>query len=166
MLSEQTNFNFKNYNGLFREGHTNYQTHVGVAIFIHHTTPYKNLNLNTPLQAIAARITIGRDVTIVSIYNTRSRDIRENLLSTLFQQLPKHVILTRDLNSYHQIWGSPLNDNRGRKVLNSISTNQLNILNDGRHTGTSGTSKSAIDLTISSPSLQPILSRNARHYFK
>ena len=36
--------------------------------------------------------------------------------------------------------------------------NQLSILNDGRHTRTSGTSKSAIDLTIASPSLQPILS--------
>ena len=26
MLSKQTNFNLKNHNGLFKEGHTNYRT--------------------------------------------------------------------------------------------------------------------------------------------
>ena len=41
-----------------------------------------------------------------------------------------------------------------------INKNQINILNDGRHTRTSGNSKSAIDLTIASSSLQPILSSN------
>ena len=37
---------------------------------------------------------------------------------------------------------------------------QLDILNEGKHTRTSGTSKSAIYLTIASPSLQPIISWN------
>ena len=69
MLSKQTNFNLKNYNGLFKEGHTNIRAHGGVANFIHETISYQKVTLNTPLQAIAARIIIGRDVTIVSIYN-------------------------------------------------------------------------------------------------
>ena len=97
---------------------------------------------------------------IVSIYNSRSHDISENLLSTLFQQLPKPVILTGDFNIYNQIRGSQVNDNGGDKVLSFINKNQLNILNDGRHSRTSGTSKSAIDIIIASPSLQPILSWN------
>ena len=87
MLSKQTKFNLNNYNGLFKEGHTNHRAHGGIAIFIHYTIPYQKLILNTPLQAIAARIDIRRVVTIVSIYNTRNYDISENLLSTLFQQL-------------------------------------------------------------------------------
>ena len=56
--------------------------------------------------------------------------------------------------------GKPGNDVRGVRVLKFIEKKQLNILNDGRHTRTSGTSKSAIDLTIASPSLQPSLSWN------
>ena len=76
--------------------------------------------MNTPLQAIAARINIGIDVTMVSINNSRSHEIDQNLLSTLFHQLPKPVILTEDFNSYNQIWGSPENDVRGVKVLKFI----------------------------------------------
>ena len=155
MLSKQTNFNLKNYKGLFKEWHTNIRAHGGVTIFIHKTNPYQKVILNTPVQAIAARISIGRDVTIVSIYNSRIHDISENPLSTLLQQLPKPVILTGDFNSLNQIWGSPVDDNRGDNVLSFINKNQLNILNDRRHTRTSGTLNSAID-----PFLQPILSWN------
>ena len=54
-----------------------------------------------PLQAIAARSSIGTDVTIVSIDSSQS------------QQLPKPVRLTEDFNSYHQIWGNPANDSMG-----------------------------------------------------
>ena len=152
-------FNLKNYNGSFKEGHTNHQAHDGVTTFIHYTIPYQKLILNTSLQAIAFRNNIGRDVTIVYIYNSQSHNVSEDLLSTLFQQLSKPVMLTRDFNSCHQIWGNPANDNRGCPVLNSINKNQLNFLNDGRHTRTSDTSKSAIDLTIACPlvTAHPIL---------
>ena len=160
VLWKQTHFNVKNYTGLFKEGHVNNWTHGGVADFIHESISYQKLTLDTLLQAIVARINIGRDVTIVSICNSRSQVISENLLSTLFQQSPKPVILTGDFNSYHQIWGSSANDNKGCHVLSFISKKQLNILVDGKHTGTSGTSKSAVDHTITSPFLQPILHWN------
>ena len=109
MLAKQTSVNLRSYNGLFKEGHTTYRACGGVTIFIHATILYQKLILNTPLQAIAARINIGIDVTIVSIYNSLSH---ENLLSTLFQHLPKPVVMIRDFNSYNQIWGSRANDNR------------------------------------------------------
>ena len=73
--------------------------------------------MNAPIQPIAARINIGIEVTIVSIYNSRSQEISESLLSTLFHQLPKPVLLTGDFNSYNQAWGSPENDARGFEVL-------------------------------------------------
>ena len=79
-LSKQKNFNLKNYNGLFKEGQTKIRANGGVAIFIHETIPYQIVTLNTPLQAIAARINIWSDVTTVSNYNLRSHDISENLL--------------------------------------------------------------------------------------
>ena len=77
---------------------------------------FQKITINTPLQATEARINIGIDVTIVSIYKSRSYHISENLLSTLFHQLPKPVILTGDFNSYNKIWGSTENDVRGVKV--------------------------------------------------
>ena len=86
MLTKQTNFNLKNYNELFNKGHTNYRAHGGVAIFLHENVPYQKLILSISLQAVAARINMGRDVTLVSVYNSRSYTINENLLSTLFQQ--------------------------------------------------------------------------------
>ena len=94
-LSKKTNSNLKNYNGLFKEGHTNYRAHRGVAFFIHEIIPYQKLILNTPLQAGRARFNIGKDVTIISIYNSRSHDISENLLSIIFQQLHKPVVFDR-----------------------------------------------------------------------
>ena len=81
ILSNRTIFNLKDYNGLFI-GYINYRAHGGAAIFIHIIIPYEKLILNTPLQAITARLNIERDVSIVFIYNSRSYDISENL-STL-----------------------------------------------------------------------------------
>ena len=117
MLSSQPNFNLRYSNGLFKGGHKNQRTHGRVANFIHENVPYWNLTLNISLQSIAARINIGSDVIEVSIYNSRSHDISEKLLSNLFQQLTKSVIMTGDFNSYKQTLGSPVNDNRGDKVF-------------------------------------------------
>ena len=89
MLSKQTNFNLKNFNGLYKEGQTHYRAYGGVAIFIYEAIPYQKLILNSHLQAIAARINIGRHLTIVAIYNSRTNDVSENLLSALHQQQPK-----------------------------------------------------------------------------
>ena len=59
MLLKQTNFNLKNFNELPKERHTNYRTHGGVAIIINENIPHQKLILNTPLQAIAAKIIVG-----------------------------------------------------------------------------------------------------------
>ena len=75
MLSKQTSFNIKNYTGLFKEGHITRHAHGVVAIFIHENIPFKEIAINTSQQAIADRINIGIDVTVVSIYNTRSHNI-------------------------------------------------------------------------------------------
>ena len=112
MLSKQTNFNIKKYEGIFKERHKNRRAHEGVPVFIHKNILFKEITINTPLQVIAAGINIGIDVTVVSIYNSPSQDINENLLSTIFRQLPKPVILKGEFNSYNQIWVSPENDVR------------------------------------------------------
>ena len=59
--------------------------------------------------------------TTVSIYNSRSHDISEKVLSTLFQQLPKPVILSGDPNRYYHILGNLENYKKGCQVLNFIN---------------------------------------------
>ena len=125
MLPNQKN-NSLNYNELFKEGQANYWAYGGVAIFIQETIPTKKLPLSTPLQALAARINIGRQVNIVSIYNSRSRDISGKLLSTFSQQLHKPVTSTGDFNSYHQAWRKHLNDNKACQTLNLILSSKTN----------------------------------------
>ena len=41
MLSKQTAFNIKKYNGLFKEGHINHGAHRGITIFINDNIPFK-----------------------------------------------------------------------------------------------------------------------------
>ena len=45
MLSKQTNFNIKNYNELFKEGHINRRPHGGVEIFVHSNIPFKEITI-------------------------------------------------------------------------------------------------------------------------
>ena len=100
ILPTQKNFITKYFKLLYKARHTNYGTHGRAEIFIHGTIPHQKLTHKTPLTAIAARIDIGRDVTIVSFYNSRSHVISEKLLPTFFQQLPKPVKLRGVFNSY------------------------------------------------------------------
>ena len=107
MLTKQANFNLKNYNELLEE-HTNYRAHRAVAMIIHETIPYPKIIFYTSIPSVAAEINIGRNVTIVSTFNSRSHAI----MKTSYQ-LPIPVILTKDFNSYHQIWESPANYSKG-----------------------------------------------------
>ena len=56
------------------------RTHGGVALFIHESIPHQKFTLNISLHAIPGRINIGRDVTLVLLYNSRIYNISENLL--------------------------------------------------------------------------------------
>ena len=83
MLSKNTQFGIKNYTMIHKEGHLSHNWHGGAAIFIHETVPTKVIQLNTSLQATAAQVNIGFLITIVSLYNSRSHEINERLLSEL-----------------------------------------------------------------------------------
>lgn len=157
-LRDSTEFNITNYNCLRKEGHTNYTTHGGVALFIHSSIPFHPIQLNTPLQAIAARIsTVRLSVTLLSLYIPHSQKFSINLLNNILTQLPPPVIIMGDLNSHSQQWGSTATDNRGKIVEEFCNSNNLNILNDGAPTRIEYNTESAIDLSICSPVLQPIM---------
>ena len=62
--------NYEELQWIIQRGHINRCAHGGVAIFIHGNILFKEITTNTPLQAIASRINIEIDVTLVSINNS------------------------------------------------------------------------------------------------
>ena len=45
------------YLGILKEGHFNRRSHGGVGIYFHESAPFKEINLTSPLQAVAIRQT-------------------------------------------------------------------------------------------------------------
>ena len=92
--------------------YVSYRAHE-VAIFIHEANPLRKA-LNTPLHTVAFTATMGIELTVPTIYNSRSHEINEQLLTELIQQLPKPIFLTVDIKSYHKCLENRSNDSRGK----------------------------------------------------
>lgn len=133
----------------------------GAALGIQKCIPHVFLQLDTSLQAVAARIDWPLQATFVSIYICKQdgKSIQEKL-EKLCSQLPSPIVLLGDFNSHSDLWGSERLDERGRALENLVSDRNLIVLNNGTptrldpHNG----GLSAIDLTIVSESLARRLS--------
>lgn len=156
-LGNTTAFNLPNYSIYRRDGYANRSPQGGVAIFIHQDIPHQSIPLDSNIQAIAVKIHINRTITLCSIYISRSHNLNEQELNQLLTQLPAPYILLGDFNSYSRLWGSAVTDTRGKTLERVMMTNNINILNDGQPTRISYNNETAIDLSICSPQLQPIL---------
>ena len=152
-LGKFTTFSLPHYSSIRREGHFNVTPHGGVALFIHESIPYQELNLNCELQAVAAIIHLGINITVCSIYTSRSHNLTINTLQEVINQLPTPIMLLGDFNSYSTMWGCRTTDARGRTIEEILDQNQLNILNTGTPTRISYNTESAIDLSIVTPHL-------------
>ena len=151
MIRDSEQFRIPQYKERRREGHYNRRSHGGVAISVHEETPHRNVQVNTPVQAVAIRVTMGRPVTICSIYIPGSQEISVQLLESIYQQLPEPVMLLGDFNAHSERWGSDGHDARGRVVEEFVDRAGLNILNTGRPTHIAET---AIDLSIATPRIE------------
>jgi len=155
-LAEDYTIKLPNYNSLCKQGHYNRRFHGGVALYIHSSCPYNPLSLDTPMQVVAATVSLipTQPITVASIYIPGSAQFDENHFQTILDTLPKPFILMGDYNAHHTMWGDRTTDSRGRKLERILQDNNLNIINSGEGTHISGT---AIDLTIASPELDPHL---------
>ena len=68
MLSTDYLIKIPKYNVIAKEGTYNTRQHGGVAMYIHGDTPYQEITLTTPLQAVAATVQLRIKVTICNIY--------------------------------------------------------------------------------------------------
>ena len=129
--------------------------HGGVALLIKNIFAHKHIQLNTSLQAVAARITCFRSITVCSVYPPPTSKWTIDELEDIINQLPPPIVLLRDFNAHSNEWGCSKNDSKGKMISDLILQRNLSLLNDGSatyfHLGTG--SHSAIDLSICDPSL-------------
>ena len=123
-------------------------------LLIHESIPNQETELQTDLQVVAARVNIGRCITVASAHISRAHNFTYVRPANLINQLPQPILLLGDLNSYHEMWGSNETDNRGRIIKRIIADFQLNVMNNGAPTRIYGDAETAVDLSICSPVLK------------
>ena len=100
------------------------------AILMNPSTPHRQLNLQTCLQAVAIRVTLRKIITICSIYLLPSMAFNSNDFNDLLSQLPPPVLITGDFNSHSTLWGGTKLDRRGKMVEGILTKHRLCALND------------------------------------
>ena len=129
----------------------------GVGLLINIDLIQAEIPLDTPLEAVAARVTLhGKPMSVISLYLHPESHPTLGELNNLLTQVPPPCVILGDLNAHNPIWGGTVRDRRGTLIEEFTRVNNLVIFNDRRSTwecATSGRS-SSIDLTIGHPSLR------------
>ena len=126
-------------------------TSGGVALFIAQSILSSHIDLDTNLQAVAARISLGKTVTVCNIYLPPSVPVRDAALYYLFQQLPRPFIVFDDFNGQNPLGeGSDHCDSSGRLFEEIFNNLNLCVLNDGPSTycHPASSTKSMLDLSV------------------
>ena len=126
----------------------------GTAILIRNNIFHKQINLNTNLQAVAAKVYIDKIYTICSIYLPHT-EITKRDLSQLINQLQPPFLILGDFNAKSPVWGGdavPRADARGRVIEELLLDHPISILNNNTptHYHIQTNSYSIIDLSICS----------------
>ena len=154
------NFSLSQYN-LFRfDNVTGDRRHGGVALYVNKDFTHTEIDINTPLQAVACTVRLnGRKVDFCSVYIAPNHDNTELLthLNQLVAQFQNPFILLGDFNAHNPIWnhGTHASDRRGRIIEDFINMHNLVLLNkgDNTHYSLSHNTESAIDLSLCSPNI-------------
>jgi len=68
------------------------------------STPHRQIKLQTGLQAIAIRATLGKTITVCSIYLPPTMLFNSTDLENLIAQLPPPILLLGDFNAHSTLW--------------------------------------------------------------
>ena len=126
----------------------------GVALLVNKRVNFKKLDLliNSNIEAVAARVWLGKYYTICSIYLSPSLRLQETDILNLINQLPAPYLLLGDLNARHPRWGEPISNDKGNIVEKILMEQDIALINDSDKTHYSiqhGTS-TLIDLSLCS----------------
>ena len=130
--------------------------HGGVLLAVHHSLPARQLPLQSPLQAVAAKVHLHhREITVCSVYLPPGTALPVAELRRLIHELPAPVLIVGDFNAHNTAWGCDTTGTRGRLLESFIRDEALCILNTGQRTHLTLPSgrTSALDLSLVSPRL-------------
>ena len=101
----------------------------GVALLINKSYLFSEVLLNTPLQAVAARVTLNKVVTFCSIIFLHQITLPRLIWLTQTEQLPSPFVLLGDFNGHSPVWGNESYNSRGQILEDLFSEMDLCILN-------------------------------------
>ena len=131
----------------------------GVAMLVNKNINFKELKLQTTtnIEAVAARVWLGRFYTICSIYLSPSLTVNETELLNLINQLPKPFLLLGDMNARHYRWGEHLCNDRGNLFEKILLEQDVTLLNEEEktHYSVQHGSSTLIDLSLCSTDCFP-----------
>lgn len=129
----------------------------GVAILIKNSVHFCQIHLSPcAFSDIINVIGIKIDnITILSIYLSRSSHAILNEVNNLFANLSRPFLVLGDFNCHHQSWGSDISNSDGIYLVDILHENNLCVLNTGAPTRRTkpNENKSAVDLSICTPNL-------------
>ena len=130
----------------------------GVAIIADKSVACQHLKLQTALEAVAIRALIcDKLITICSLYIPPHYHLQKRELESLIGELPEPFLVLGDYNAHSSLWGDSRCDARGRLIEQLLYSSGACLLNTKEPTyfNLANKSYSAIDLSISSPTLLP-----------
>ena len=156
LLKDNESLSIKNYTTYnYTPPIANGKVSGGVCILVRNDIPHSEVQIQTPLQAIAVQIATKKKITLCSIYLPPNSDIIDNDLDNLITQLPTPCMLLGDFNAHNKLWGCSHNSSRGNIIEDLIGRHDLCYFNDKSptHIHAATQTPSAIDLTFCHPSL-------------
>ena len=127
----------------------------GSSIFINNNLPHDFIKLQSPLQAVAARVHLHKLITVCSVYISPSFAYSHHDLLDLYRQLPSPVLLLGDFNAHSTTWGCDSTLSDSHPIDSLLEAEELIVLNDGSYTyiHPGNGARTAIDLSVCNPSL-------------
>ena len=102
-------------------------------MLINKNTNFKKLQLNTNLQAVAAKVWLNKWYTVCSLYLPHI-NVSEAEIVNLIDQLPKPFLLLGDMNARHSLWGEPIDNEKGKLFERLLSHQDISLLNSDNPT--------------------------------
>ena len=127
----------------------------GVALLINKSILFSEVALDTPLQAVAARVSLHKTITLCSLYLSPTTPLVKDDLLHLFNQLPSPFLILGDFNGHSPLWGDDQYNIRGKIVEAAFTEFDLCVLNNGTPTylHPASASTTCIDITVCDPSV-------------
>ena len=129
-----------------------YRTGLGIIEF-NQLSPLSDTGIDVTWIGVETK----RDLIIIgSVYHSPSFECEYDEITYQLNHIKKvtknykhtTTILGGDWNAKHQLWGSSITDNRGRQLIDWITTNDMQYCNDGTYTYVSKKKKDVLDVTM------------------